>query len=272
MRSTARLAALPLAILLAACDHAVSPTAPAGPVSVAGSELGAAIYVPPEDISLQIQGENAGYAGVPVTLVYDVRNPTGAAFACAIRKDPADRGSIAYPALASCSGSVQMKTPVYSNYSRQDCGQGGECYAEFLVTEKGLLSGALRFFDARSMVPYSIKDVVVLTRPAAGEPSRTYADHCGGDYRTACVAGTVFAPGVLAGSTGAVFGPFVVTVTWGDGTSTTATRTAFNAPLLARHQYAAAGTYQVSIVARTVEAGGTFVLAQAASSTTVTVE
>ncbi len=244
--------ALPLALLFAAaCDAGKAPTAPS-----AATRPGAAVAQasgPPTYVT--VHGQYANFAGVPVTLVYDVPNPDGHDLVCTIR-NLSGTGSPINITLPSCTGTYDLLTPVASDYSQQGgCGEPGVCSYLFSAVDRTLsrVVGEQLLFQGFGR-PYALADVRALTKPAGGPVPAAFRDHCGGGHRDACVQFTVFAPGQI-GPIGRIerssFEPFVQ-VTWGDGTpSEVMSQTQFNSAVTVRHTYAAAGTYTVRVVAVT---------------------
>jgi hypothetical protein len=237
--------ALPVVLLFAAaCDSAKAPTAPAGEASahVAAATHATAAVTPMATLhNLQ----NAEYAGVPFTLVYDVPNPDGHDLVCSV---PSGAYTSARTTLPSCSGTTDLRTLSVSTYSTDEEYVPSLCRYTFEVFDRTTQQLSQQVLFPGCGKPYALTDVRALTRPAHGAVSRPYRDHCDGGVRDVCVETVVFEPGQLAAS----FAPYYVQVNWGDGTAPVVMReTEFNRRLNYRHTYAAAGTYTVTIVAVT---------------------
>ncbi len=190
----------------------------------------------------------ADFAGVPVTLVYDVPNPTGNDVVCTLRKNV---NNVSVVTLPSCTGSLDVLTPALADYS-QDA-EAFLCNYQFEAFDRTAQKVAMQTLFQGCGRPYALTDARALTRPAHGPVPAAFRDHCGGGRLDACVEVVAFEPGQLPTS----FAPYFVQVTWGDGTEPVVMReTEFNRRLNYRHTYAAAGTYTVRIVAVTPGFGG----------------
>lgn len=257
MKASVRQVLLAAAVVIftTACDRAAEPVAPA--------TLTPAI-VPPTpaprpavltgsnglEVSVTIETAYPGYTGVPASIVTSAINPEGLDLVCVVTRQFGAGGELRRLELPSCTSSVPITTPTAGDYSiRGGCGDAGSCYWDFEVYERGRPGYILytRLFSGRSVLPYRITAV----QSVADGPIAISRKACAGRY-TACVKFAVSSPGRQLG-----FAPYNVAIDWGDGTMWTPNSiSAFDVSLLAGHDYTTPGTYNVRLVAYTVNRNG----------------